>query len=121
MRGPSSNNSDDAAGWTNVSFHHGAIQDLGLDSDFDAVVGRWVLMYVPDPVELLGQASGHLRPGGIVRSRRATSFLTQSGAVTPAEVDIDTLEDRLRADVVARQAVQILPPLIGAWARNVTR
>ena len=34
-----------------------------------------------------------------------------------AEVDPDTLADRLRADVVATGGVAASPPLIGAWAR----
>ena len=33
---------------------------------FDAVVGRWVLMYQPDPVALLRRLAGMLRPGGVV-------------------------------------------------------
>jgi SAM-dependent methyltransferase len=55
-----------AVGWTNVSFEAGDVRELGLDDDFDAVVGRWVLMHVPDPVALLRHAATRLRAGGIV-------------------------------------------------------
>jgi hypothetical protein len=40
-----------------------------------------------------------------------------TGLATAAEVDPDTLTDRLRADVVATGGVAASPPLIGAWAR----
>jgi len=56
----------DAAGWTTLVFHQGDVQRLDLGEDFDAVVGRWVLMYVPDPAEMLRKTVACLRPGGIV-------------------------------------------------------
>jgi SAM-dependent methyltransferase len=40
-----------------------------------------------------------------------------TGLATAAEVDPDTLAERLRADVVATGGVAASPPLIGAWAR----
>ena len=55
-----------AAGWTNVTFLEGDVHSIGLDEDFDAVVGRWILMYLPDPVAVLRRLLGHLRPGGVV-------------------------------------------------------
>ena len=39
---------------------------MDLPNDFDALIGRLVLMYLPDPVETLKQLATHLRPGGIV-------------------------------------------------------
>jgi SAM-dependent methyltransferase len=56
----------DAAGWRTVTFAVGDVRELALDADFDAVVGRWVLMYVPDPAALLRALAARLRPGGIV-------------------------------------------------------
>lgn len=55
-----------AGGLTNVSFIAGDIRSVGLDTDFDAVVGRNVLIYVADQSEVLRLCSNHLRPGGIV-------------------------------------------------------
>ena len=37
-----------------------------LDGPFDAVVGRYVLMFQPDPTQFLASAARHARPGGIV-------------------------------------------------------
>ena len=34
----------DAVGWTNVTFLDGDVTSIVLDDDFDAVVGRWILM-----------------------------------------------------------------------------
>jgi SAM-dependent methyltransferase len=55
-----------ATGWRNVEFRQGDIWDVELPYDFDAVVGRWVLMYVEEPARLLRQIAAHVRPGGIV-------------------------------------------------------
>lgn len=55
-----------AAGWSNVTFLAGEADKVRLDSDFDAVVGRWVLMWVQDPVSLVRQLVTRLRIGGIV-------------------------------------------------------
>ncbi|MET0145767.1 MAG: class I SAM-dependent methyltransferase [Ilumatobacteraceae bacterium] len=188
-----------AAGWTNVDLIPGDIGavDLDLDVEIDAVVGRWVLMYVERPAALLARVATLLRPGGIVAMlesldlrdpvrafppsalhdriaglmqppagapgptmdmglrlhrtfvdaglaapqlrveapagggpdwpgygyvaetfRSLLPMLERVGAVQPGEVDIDTLEDRLRADAVGCGRIQILPTLVGAWSRR---
>lgn len=184
-----------AAGWTSVSFEVGTPAQLDLDRDFDAVVGRWVLMYLPDPAEFLRQVRTLLRAGGIVAFqegdirasartfpaaplheelarlvtpppgapgpdvdmgpklfqtfiaaglpapqlrhdtpigggpdwpgfayltatvRNLLPFLTKMAGITPEQLGLETLEDRLRAEVVAQDGIQLLPPLIGAWTR----
>lgn len=185
----------DAVGWSNVEFRHGDVPGVAAGERFDAVVGRWILMYLPDPVQLIRRCLEHLRPGGIVafqesdlRSplrpypaaplheqvvrwmtppaaggpetqiwpklfrtlveaglaapqlrmeaplgggadwpgfryvaetmRSLLPMLERFGAASAAEVDVDTLADRLRAEAGDLDAVQILPPVIGAWARR---
>jgi SAM-dependent methyltransferase len=54
------------AGLDNVSFVTGDVDTLALDTDFDAVIGRLVLSYVPDMVPVLRRLSAHVKPGGIV-------------------------------------------------------
>lgn len=56
----------EAAGFTNVSFISGDIRQLKLNPDFDAAVGRNVLIYVADQSEVLRVCADHVRPGGII-------------------------------------------------------
>ena len=188
-----------AAGLTNVQFVAGDAQTLGLPNDFDALIGRLVLMYLPDPVATLKQLATHLRPGGIVafqevdfttyssiarpetpmmnqlaewgvevfrRSganvgmgldlystfvdaglpepslqytapvggpeawigyqfianafRSILPLLERFGIATAEEVDLETLAQQLRAEVVASKRPLILPPHITAWAQLPT-
>lgn len=55
-----------AAGVTNVTFIEGDIRNVDLETGFDAVVGRLVLLYLGNPAETLRHVVGHLRTGGIV-------------------------------------------------------
>jgi hypothetical protein len=45
-------------------------------------------------------------------------MLTEVAGITAEQLGIDTLEERLRAEVVGMHGVQLLPPLVGAWARG---
>ena len=56
----------DAAGFSNVEFIAGDARTLELPNDFDAIVGRLVLLYMADPAEALKKLATHLRSGGIV-------------------------------------------------------
>jgi SAM-dependent methyltransferase len=53
-------------GLSNVRFIAGDIHDTAPDGPFDAIIGRLVLMYVPDPAAVLRTQAGLLRPGGII-------------------------------------------------------
>ncbi len=55
-----------AAALYNVSFLAGDPAAMSLDRPFDAVVGRYVLMFQPDPAAFLRGVARHARPGGIV-------------------------------------------------------
>jgi ubiquinone/menaquinone biosynthesis C-methylase UbiE len=50
----------------NVSYVHADPTRYGFDAPFDAVVGRYVLMFQPDPAGFFAAASRHARPGGVV-------------------------------------------------------
>jgi ubiquinone/menaquinone biosynthesis C-methylase UbiE len=54
------------AGLDQLEFHEGDFRKLCLDQPFDALVGRFVLMYLGDPVEALKHVLASIRPGGIV-------------------------------------------------------
>ena len=187
------------AGFANIQFVAGDAQTLDLPNDFDALIGRLVLMYLADPVDTLKQLATRVRPGGIVAFQEAelsiykatarpnTPMLNQlaewgievfrrSGAnvgmgldlygtfvdaglpeptlqywtpvggpaawagyqfiansfrsliplleaygiATAQDVDVETLAERLRAEVVASKRPLILPPHVTAWAQLPT-
>jgi SAM-dependent methyltransferase len=53
-------------GTTNVNFVEGDPVKMEFDLKFDAVVGRLVLMYYPDPVGALRQLTRHVRQEGLI-------------------------------------------------------
>ena len=55
-----------AAALANVSFHVGDPTEMTFDRPFDAIVGRYVLMFQGDPVQMLHKLVAHLRPGGVI-------------------------------------------------------
>ncbi|MCA9997672.1 MAG: methyltransferase domain-containing protein [Anaerolineales bacterium] len=52
-------------------------------------------------------------------TRTLLPLMERVGVATAIEVDIDTLEERLRQEVVANHATVVAPPYIGAWARLI--
>ena len=50
----------------NVSFLEGELTEVRFGQPFDAVLGRYILMFQPDPVATLRALVRHLRPDGIV-------------------------------------------------------
>jgi 2-polyprenyl-3-methyl-5-hydroxy-6-metoxy-1,4-benzoquinol methylase len=53
-------------GTTNVKFVEGDPAEMEFDQQFDAIVGRLVLMYYPDPVHTLRKLIRHVRPEGLI-------------------------------------------------------
>lgn len=51
-------------GMANVSFVTGDIRTVDLPGNFDAAIGRLVLIYSASPVETLTRVASHVRPGG---------------------------------------------------------
>lgn len=184
-----------AEGFANIEFHAGDVDLMQLDHDFDAVIGRLVLMYLKQPEATLKRLAGHLKPGGIVAfqetelqtylSRKhedtplandlidwgievfqrtgantnmgmeiystfvnaglpdpilryeapmgchqswvgygylAASFksllplIAKLGIATAEQIDVDTMAERLRAEVVASKRPMLLPPHITAYS-----
>ena len=66
------------AGHANIEFLAGDALELELPRDFDAVIGRLVLMYLADPVAALKQFVSHLRSGGIVAFQEGELTLYQA-------------------------------------------
>lgn len=53
-------------GLANVSFRHDDLHTTLLDDEFDAVVGRLVLLYTPRPADIVRKFARLVRPGGLV-------------------------------------------------------
>lgn len=81
------------AGFTNVSFLQGDILHMALDDQFDAVVGRLVLMYMKDRVAVLRQLSQQLRPGGMLAFQELD--LTLAGTSLPRAPLVEQVGNRL--------------------------
>jgi ubiquinone/menaquinone biosynthesis C-methylase UbiE len=183
-----------AAGATNVKLVVGDVQTLDeIEEEFDAVVGRLILMYLSDPAAALRQAAGRLRSGGIIAMHEADlaydwavpqtplweqvrgwflqtlacagveermglrlyrcfvaaglpapemtlesvvaggpeapawgwanlvrgvmPLMERLDVATSADVQPDTLADRLLAELTAENGTLVGPPMIGAWSR----
>lgn len=51
---------------SNVTFLHDDLHTVAIAESFDAVVGRLVLLYTPDPAQVLRRYAALVRPGGVV-------------------------------------------------------
>jgi 2-polyprenyl-3-methyl-5-hydroxy-6-metoxy-1,4-benzoquinol methylase len=49
-----------------VTFMEGDPTDMAFERPFDAVIGRYVLMFQKDPSEMLRKLAAHLRPEGVI-------------------------------------------------------
>src|SRR5713226_4945432 len=67
-------------GLRNVKFTQSDAAEIPSDKPFDAAVGRYILMFLPDPVSVLRSLSRLVRPGGILAFQEPCwkSFLEQS-------------------------------------------
>jgi len=54
------------AGLHNLSFTQKDVTQIVSNRPFDAAVGRFILMFLPDPVSVLRSVSRLVRPGGVV-------------------------------------------------------
>jgi ubiquinone/menaquinone biosynthesis C-methylase UbiE len=55
-----------ARGLKNVSFHQGNPAQMTFERPFDAVIGRYVLLFQADPASMLHRLAKVTRPGGIL-------------------------------------------------------
>lgn len=100
-------------GLAQVEFVEGDVHDPAPGGPFDAMVGRLLLMYVPDPAAVLRQQATVLRPGGLV---------------VPIEIDVLTARALPASPLVSQALAWIaeafakggIQPSLGArlWAIN---
>jgi SAM-dependent methyltransferase len=53
-------------GESTVRFEQSALADIALDVPVDAVIGRLILVHLPDPVDALRHLATQVRPGGFI-------------------------------------------------------
>ncbi len=81
----------------NVEFVLGDPAAMKFDQPFDAIVGRFVLMYQDDPVESLSKMTRHLRAGGLVVFQELDASACRScPAVPPFDEAAHWLREALR-------------------------
>jgi ubiquinone/menaquinone biosynthesis C-methylase UbiE len=79
----------------NVSFVVGDPAAMSFGKPFDAIVGRFVLMYRDDPVDSLRKITKHLRPNGLV-----------------------VFQELIRAQAALARPFLLLTKLHGGWERH---
>ena len=55
-----------SSGMHNLRFEQSTLEELRDAGPFDALVGRLILLYLPEPAEALKQLARQVRPGGLV-------------------------------------------------------
>ncbi len=73
-----------ALGVENIHFEESDLAVFATDKKFDAIVGRFVLLYVPDRTTVLRSLLRHLKPGGIVALQELD--ISQISEVPPSEL-----------------------------------
>jgi hypothetical protein len=73
---------------SNIHFAEAELATFQTDQKFDALIGRLVLLYLPDPARVLRGLSRYLRPGGIVAFQEYD--MSQTSQVPPSELFIET-------------------------------
>jgi ubiquinone/menaquinone biosynthesis C-methylase UbiE len=73
-----------ALGRRNITFREAIVNSLDPMETFDAVVGRYVLMFNPDPAAMLRAAARHVRPGGLIVFHEVDWHGYRSSPASPA-------------------------------------
>lgn len=68
----------------NVRFLEGDPAMMTFAEPFDALVGRYILVFQPDPAAWLAKLTGHVKPGGIVVLHEPDLNLASSAPAVPA-------------------------------------
>jgi ubiquinone/menaquinone biosynthesis C-methylase UbiE len=66
-----------------VRFAAAELEDYAPEGRFDAVIGRLVLMYLPDPVAALRRFAACLRPGGVLAFQEIATAQARTVPETP--------------------------------------
>ena len=69
-----------ASGATHVRFVQTDLREFRVDTLFDAVVGRFVLMYLADPADVVRRVAQYVHPGGVVAFQEFQFEFTSLGS-----------------------------------------
>jgi SAM-dependent methyltransferase len=100
------------AGLANVTFTQTDAAQITADEPFDAAVGRYILMFLPNPVSVLRSVSRLVRPGGVVAFQEPdwTDFLDGAARLPLwAESASVFLETLLRSGTNTEMGRQLSP------------
>lgn len=70
-------------GISGVRFEQSTIAEISLDEPVDAVIGRLILMHLPDPEAALRQLAGLVQPGGVIAFCETDTRAVSSVPETP--------------------------------------
>lgn len=79
------------AGMSTVSFEEADVTQWAPTQPVDAVVGRLLLMHLPDPVALVARLRGVVRPGGVIAFQEVVLGSRTSQPVLPLLTAFNTL------------------------------
>jgi ubiquinone/menaquinone biosynthesis C-methylase UbiE len=97
------------SGLSNVQFQNGDLNELELSTPFDALVGRFVLMYFADPGAMIRRWLAGIRPGGVVAFLEMDMVASRSvPAVSLVETTLEWLRETFRR---ARVPVDLGPQI----------
>lgn len=102
-------------GITNVRFSQADLATYEVEQTFDAVVGRFVLLYLPDPAATLRRLSRSLRPGGIVAFQELD--MSQMSQTPPSELFLQTRRWMIEAFVAGGTEVDMGTKLYSTFLR----
>ena len=100
----------------NVTFVESELSAMAFDGHFDAAIGRYVLMFQPDPVALLRKTSHLVRPGGILLFHEPDRKQMRSFPPTPAYDKMSEWIDETfrRTGVDARMGIKLYSTFLDA-------
>lgn len=86
------------AGLHNVSFAQSDVSQVASNKPFDAVVGRFILMFLPDPVAVLRSLSRLVRPDGVLAFQEPSwaPFLLLSAHLPLWSAGVSLIHETLR-------------------------
>src|SRR5215831_2465682 len=101
---------------TNVKFVEGDPTEMEFDRQFDAIVGRLVLMYYPDPIDAIRKLMRHVRPEGLIVFQELDMANARSLPVAPLfERSVTWIKQTLSATGArTRLGLELYPAFVAA-------